>query len=631
MNLYPGKTPFEVAEKAADFFSAISNEYEALQRPPENIDPPELLLHEVAAKLKFCKKPKSRVYGDIDPRLVVKFADLLAIPLLHIYNMVLKVTCWPKVWKRETVKLIPKSGIPESVKDLRNISCTPLFSKVLEQFVLKNLRENMELSSRQYGGIKGSSIDHFLCGTWHEILTHLEDREAAVSVMSVDFAKAFNRMDHGACLRALARAGVPSQWINVVHAFLYQRIMSVHVKGVASTPRSVPGGAPQGSVLGSFLFCATTDSLDPREHGSADVEMGGTSTSFERNGVEAELSSNEESLSPIHPPDGILQMGELSFEYRDSEEDEPFMHGRGEYARLLDSTVHSFRGDQSDIDDMIGEREWSREKPTIKAYVDDYNVIEKVRTSGAVSHFTEDAAKYKVHAISSERIFEDLEVGAGELGLIVNPSKTQLLCIHPSGKNMKTYITTREGDGSIKRIESADELKIVGFFFGPKPDVSRHVDYLVKKFNVNLWSLRFLKRSGMSQSDLLFVYKNALRPVLDFAAPSYNSILTMSQKISLEQLQLRSAKVIFGENVSYRTVLDSGHLESLQNRRDELTLNFARKTVKNERYRDWFPLNREVSHDIRRREKYFIPRMSTDRAYKSPVICMRRLLNEDHK
>ena len=87
-------------------------------------------------------------------------------------------------------------------------------------------------------------------------------------------------------------------------------------------------------------------------------------------------------------------------------------------------------------------------------------------------------------------------------------------------------------------------------------------------------------------------------------------------------------KVAYGDLVSYRTVLESGKIESLESRRGKLFEQFAVKASKNERYiRKWFPLNHQFEHNLRRREKYFIPHFRTERANKSPIIQMRRLLN----
>ena len=95
------------------------------------------------------------VQGDIDPRLVTKFSDILAIPLHYLYQQIYATMEWPDLWKTETVTLIPKNGSPQSLGELRNLSCTPLFSKCLESFVLAELKEKITLNKNQYGGIRG--------------------------------------------------------------------------------------------------------------------------------------------------------------------------------------------------------------------------------------------------------------------------------------------------------------------------------------------------------------------------------------------------------------------------------------------------------------------------------------------
>ena len=98
------------------------------------------------------------VYGDINPKLVTQFADLLAQPVCYIYNQTLNMLEWPNIWKTETVTLIPKNQSPDSISELRNFSCTPLLSKILESFILDKLKREVKLSDQQYGGIKLSLI-----------------------------------------------------------------------------------------------------------------------------------------------------------------------------------------------------------------------------------------------------------------------------------------------------------------------------------------------------------------------------------------------------------------------------------------------------------------------------------------
>ena len=95
--------------------------------------------------------------------------------------------------------------------------------------------------------------------TWDEVLTNLDEKNAASNLISVDFSKAFNRMHHFRCLESLVDLGADMQTVDWVACFLFGRTMSVRVENTFSEPRSAPGGSPQGSILGNFLFCATTD------------------------------------------------------------------------------------------------------------------------------------------------------------------------------------------------------------------------------------------------------------------------------------------------------------------------------------------------------------------------------------
>ena len=153
------------------------------------------------------KKPKSMVRGDLFPDLVTKFADFIAIPLTSIFNEVRVTGVWPYEWKKEYVTVIPKCSIPETLNDLRNISCTLLASKVLESYVLEWAMKRVKVKRNQYGGVKGCSAAHLLIGVWQKICTDLEDCRAASLLTSVDYAKAFNRLSFQHCLKSFAAHG----------------------------------------------------------------------------------------------------------------------------------------------------------------------------------------------------------------------------------------------------------------------------------------------------------------------------------------------------------------------------------------------------------------------------------------
>ena len=219
-----GMTDEEIAESLAVYFNRVSDEFEPLS--PEEIpctrekELPQLHEYEVAARVRKFKKPRSTVPGDIFPQLVTQFADFLAVPLTDIYNCITVTREWPKCWKREYVTIIPKKSSPETLGDLRNISCTLLASKIYESYVLDWMKLEVSLRSNQYGGVKGLGTDHLLVNLWQQVLENAEDYRNGTVITSIDYSKAFNRMAYQECLAALARNGASTPILELIATFL---------------------------------------------------------------------------------------------------------------------------------------------------------------------------------------------------------------------------------------------------------------------------------------------------------------------------------------------------------------------------------------------------------------------------
>ena len=112
-----------------------------------------------------------------------------------------------------------------------------------------------QLDWGQYGGEKGSSISHYLIDFVNYILFNqdLKTSHAVLAVM-VDFSKAFNRINHNIVITILSEMGVPGWLLKIVIGFLTDRELLVRLKGKTSNSKSLPGGGPQGTRLGLFLF-----------------------------------------------------------------------------------------------------------------------------------------------------------------------------------------------------------------------------------------------------------------------------------------------------------------------------------------------------------------------------------------
>ena len=181
----------------------------------------------------------------------------MSTPLCNIINKIISTAEWPTSWKKEYITPVGKIPEPLSEDDLRPVSLTNFFSKVTEHFIVDWMLEYIgnQIDFRQYGGQKGNSISHYLIEFINFILSNQENTEpTAILACMIDFSKAFNRINHNILITKLSDMGVPAWLLNIVMAFLKDRTMVVRLNGATSSPRNLPGGGPQGTLLGLLLF-----------------------------------------------------------------------------------------------------------------------------------------------------------------------------------------------------------------------------------------------------------------------------------------------------------------------------------------------------------------------------------------
>ena len=538
--------------------------------------------------------------------------------------------------------------------ELRNLSCTPLFSKVLESFVLQKLKNEVSLSGRQFGGIKGCSTDHFLLETWDAVITALEDGSSAANLLSVDFEKAFNRMDHFKCLQALSGLRAKQVTISWVASFLYNRQMSVKIRNSFSVPRCVPGGSPQGSILGNFLFCATTDSFAkikvdnearPDSSGGSFSFNSAKSTFTSSPGGSSLYNSARSMSSPLalastptnaistptvrgqfanfRPPRNLLNLSE---ELQSDEDEFEFFRAKKRYS--FDTSSGSSSSDS--LSKLVIPNTLCPEPLKTMVYIDDFNSIEKVNLREVESHTTVNKRQINALAQKSETLFEKVRQLATSINMRVNCKKTQMLCISASHFNeVNSYIRTEDGD-----LKSGNNLKILGFQFSSEPNANYHVSNLIDKMYGKLWTLRFLKRSGMSKDKLLEIYKTVLRPSAEYSSVVYDSLIPEYLSEKLEAIQRQAIRIIYGYDVDYGKIVEDGEIETLKKRREDNVLKFALKAEESARFgQAWFretpPGDREVRQTTRNR--YLERQCSTERGRNNPIQVMTRRLNEHYR
>ena len=128
---------------------------------------------------------------------------------------------------------------------------------------------------------------------------------------------------------------------------------------------------------------------------------------------------------------------------------------------------------------------------------------------------------------------------------------------------------------------------------------------IVRKSNARM-ELRKLAGFGVPVEDMKNTYFLFIRSLLEQSATVWHSSLTQENRDDLERVQKSAVKIILQENYqNYSNALNKLDIETLEERREHLCMNFALKCLKNPRFKDMFPLN-DKFHDMHTRcsEKY---------------------------
>lgn len=213
----------------------------------------------------FKHLPRRKAPGpDLIPNVALRHcSEKTILHITKIYNSCLRLKYFPKLWKRATKIMIPKSG-----KDLKNpsnhrpISLINTLAKVFEITITMRLRlyVNTKLRPEQFAFRNEHSTTNQLLKLVDYLTNTMNLGEKTAAVL-MDLEKAFDKVWHKGLLYKLLKLDTSPAPVALIQSFLENRCFSVRVEDQYSNLRTMAAGVPQGSCLSPLLFMITINDI----------------------------------------------------------------------------------------------------------------------------------------------------------------------------------------------------------------------------------------------------------------------------------------------------------------------------------------------------------------------------------
>jgi len=173
----------------------------------------------------------------------------------------------PRQWKIAIISPVAKIPQSDNPADYRPISITPVISRVVEKLLVRryiypafNMEPTKDLLADQFAFRPTGSTTAAVISIIQNITQLLETNES-VTLISLDFSKAFDTVRHSTMTTKLAKLNIPDEIYNWVVNFLKERGHMTKYAGRTSAILYINASIVQGSGLGPNSFAITASDL----------------------------------------------------------------------------------------------------------------------------------------------------------------------------------------------------------------------------------------------------------------------------------------------------------------------------------------------------------------------------------
>ena len=145
--------------------------------------------------------------------------------------------------------------------------------------------------------------------------------------------------------------------------------------------------------------------------------------------------------------------------------------------------------------------------------------------------------------------------------------------------------------------------------------------------------IRKISSFGSNPKELVHLWKTFCLSLLEQSCVVWGGMITAENQKDLERTQKNFTKLALQDKfTTYKSALVSLGLESLEKRRQKLTLKFAKTSLADGHFKGLIlKKNPRKGPQTRHKEYFQVTRAHTERFRKSPILTMQKLLDIDRQ
>ena len=179
-------------------------------------------------------------------------------------------------------------------------------------------------------------------------------------------------------------------------------------------------------------------------------------------------------------------------------------------------------------------------------------------------------------------------------------------------------------------LECVEETKLLGIILNSSLSWDLNTANMVTRAMSKMWLLRRMKLLKLEPIIILDYYVKEIRVLAEQGVPIWNSGLTKGQVKDLEKIQKVALKIILNDEYqSYEVACDIFNMQTLSQRRLELSTNFAVKLYRSERSSEFFTHSRSGQRTRGDPQLVVEEQCRTKRFYNAPHNYLARLVNNN--